>query len=103
MVLFETIFSRLHVLFCLNVFVLFFFLFFFFLGGGGVGGLYVCVWRGGGGLPTNSCNGGLFSLCRGLCLIPDDLPDLSKEKTSFLKMRDSCVLSSVKLQYSVFY
>ena len=69
MVLFETIFSRLHVLFfkC------------FFLGGGD---LYVCV-GGGGGLPTNSRNGGLFSLCRGLCLIPDDLPDLSKEKNFF--------------------
>ena len=43
--------------------------------------LYVCVWRG--GLPTNSRNGGLFSLCRELCLIPDDLPDPSKEKNFF--------------------
>ena len=40
----------------------------------------MCVCVGGGGLPTNTRNGGLFSLCRGLCLIPDDLPDLSKEK-----------------------
>ena len=91
MVHFENIFSRLHVLFCFNVFVCLF-------GGGGV--VCVCVW---GGVPTNSRNGGLFSLCRGLCLIPDDLPDLSKEKTFFLKMRDSCFLSSVKLQYSVFH
>ena len=51
MVLFETIFSRLHVLLCFNVFR--------------GGGLYVYVW-GGGGVQTNSRNGMLFSLCRGV-------------------------------------
>ena len=85
MVLFETIFSRLHVLFCFNVFVC--------LGGG----VYVCVCVWGGGYLQIPAMEGCFLYVEGLCLIPDDLPDLSKVKTFFLKMRDSCFLSSVKL------
>ena len=86
--------------FCLFVCL---FVFFFFGGGGGVVSVCGCVCVcGGGGYQQIPAMEGCFSLCRGLCLIPDDLPDLSKDKTFFLKMRDSCFLSSVKLQYSIF-